>query len=128
MENSKDTTMTEKTLNDNASTDLEFIKKEEGGQMNRGSNVNEELAISPLRKGRYLFMKDHLQSKGGYILEKHNSRALNHFEGWTREQIEQALDDVILCGYGEVYSYQQNGGIVIKFIDKEKKLQGSATS
>ena len=124
MENTKDTTMAGKSLNGHDSTDQGLPNNEGRFHMKRDYNINEEWTKSPLRKGRYQFMKDRLQSKGVFILRL-TLRAINEFEGWTREQIEQALDDVMLCGYGEVYSYLPDGGIVIKFIDKDKKGQDS---
>ena len=116
MENTQDTTMTEKTLAGNASTDRGLPNDEGGFHMKREYNINKELAKSPIRNGRYQYMKGYLERNGEYHL---SNRSHERFHGMTREQSEQALDDVIRMGYGRVRSWYRDGALIIECTKKE---------
>lgn len=116
MGNSKDSMMPEKTLNDDASTDRGLPNDEGGFHMKREYNINKELAKSPIRNGRYQYMKGYLERNGEYHL---SNRSHERFHGMTREQSEQALDDVIRMGYGRVRSWYRDGALIIECTKKE---------
>ncbi len=137
MKNATDVSVKEVSMKSNAITDLETYIQEGEDQRDAVNNIAREQELrefskgifqSPLRKARYQSMKGHLRRQGEYILKKRTPRSFHEFGSWTREQIEQALDDVILCGYGEVVSYQRGGALFINFINKEKQPNVSTRS
>lgn len=120
MKNAKDPMIAEMSTKGNPSNDVEHKNNKGGVQMETEGYINEALAKSPIRKGRYQYMRDYLQSKGEYHF---SNTSHQRFHGMTREQSEQALDDVMLLGYGRVKRVYFDGGLVIEFIDKEKKAK-----
>ncbi len=87
-------------------------------------NEEQELSVlakgfaqSPLRKARYEFMKVYMRRNGGYILCQGSQGVLS---GWTGEQVEQALEDVIRCGDGEVGTFGRDGAMNIVLRKKEE--------
>lgn len=83
-------------------------------------DIADRFGSSPLRKVRCESMKRYLQKNGEFHLLPKSEQLL---PSWTRNQVEQALDDVLYLGFGKVGGYYENGGCVIKFIerDSEKK-------
>ena len=133
MEIKKDSNVSEVGMQARASNVRKFNHKEGEGPMNTEKQINEEqelsvlakgFAQSPLRKARYEFMKVYMRRNGGYILCQGAQGTLS---GWTGEQVEQALEDVIRCGDGKVGTFGGDGAINIDWI-KKKEISESETT
>ena len=120
MEPRKDLNVSEGAGKVHARNDVEPSNKEGGLQMETTYNLNDAFAKSPLRKARYECMREHLQRNGEYYFSKGTQDVL---KSWTREQIEQALDDVIVLGYGKVTSTEHDGALLVEFIGKAEKAK-----
>jgi len=118
MENAQDSKMEKVSTKINASNVLNPTNKEGGVQMETKYNINEALAKSPLRKGRYQYMRDYLQRKGEYHF---SNTSHQRFHGMTQEQSEQALDDVVLKGYARVKTFYLDGALIIESLEKEEE-------
>ncbi len=133
MEIKKDSNVSEVGMQPRASNVRTFNHKEGEGPMKTEKQINEEqersvlakgFAQSPLRKARYEFMKEYMQRKGNFYVSKNS---LADLSGWTREQTEQALEDVIRCGDGEVGTFGRDGAINIVLRKKEEMYESETT-
>jgi hypothetical protein len=127
MEIKKDSNGPEVGMQPSASNVRKFNHKEGEGPMETTANTQRaetrsdqvgQFGKSHLRMARYQSMKSHLMREGVFILRKDSEKL---FDDWTREQIEQALEDVINCGYGEVSRIEDDGAIIIYSIEKDEK-------
>ncbi len=133
MEIKKDSNVLEVGMQPSASNVRTFNHKEGEEPMKTEKQINEEeersvlakgFAQSPLRKARYEFMKEYMQRKGNYYVSKNS---LGDLSGWTREQTEQALEDVIRCGDGKVSHFLRDGAFIIVLKKKEEISESETT-
>jgi hypothetical protein len=133
MEPKKESMSSEVGMQPSASNVRTFNHKEGEGPMNTEKQINgeQELSVlvkafaqSPLRKARYEFMKEYLQREGSYLFFKKSQEELS---GWTREHIEQALEDVIRCGDGKVGRFLLDGSFIV-VLRKKKEISKSETT
>ena len=133
MEPKKESMSSEVATQARASNVRTFNHKEGEGPKNTEKQINEEqelsvlakaFAQSPLRKARYEFMKGLLQRDGNYYVSK---ESLGDLSGWTREQTEQALEDVIRCGDGKVSTFGGDGAMNIDWIKKKEISESDET-
>ena len=75
---------------------------------------------SLLRKARYQFMKNYLKSGSNFELLPSVKQL---FPSWTQEQVEQALDDVLFCGYARVWVSRNDGTLAIDFVERDSKAK-----
>ena len=75
---------------------------------------------SLLRKARYQFMKNYLKSGSNFELLPSVKQL---FPSWTQEQVEQALDDVLFCGYARVWVSRNDGTLAIDFVERDSKIK-----
>ena len=133
MEIKKDSNVSEVGIQPSASN-VRTCNHQEGEEpMNTEKQINEEqelsvlakgFAQSPLRKARYEFMKELLQSEGQYLYFKKSQEELS---GWTGEHIEQALEDVIRCGDGKVLRFLDDGSFIVVLRKKEEISKSETT-
>ena len=99
--------------------------KENTQSLETVNDLGRRFGNSPLRKARYDCMAKYLQRETKLVLEPNVETT---FPSWTREQFEQALDDVLYFEDGKVGGIFDDGIIVIKFQEgdlKAKTMKGS---
>ena len=133
MEIKKDSNVSEEAMQPHARNVRTCNHQEGEGPMNTEKPINGEqersvlakaFAERPLRKARYEFMKELLQRDGNYYVSK---ESLGDLSGWTREQTEQALEDVIRCGDGKVSTFGGDGAMNIDWIKKKEISESDET-
>ena len=130
METIKDSNVSEVAMQPHASNERKFNHKEGEGQMETTANTQRAETISDLvsqfgnshlRMARYQCMKDYLNALKRIDFPQD---LLEEFPAWLPGEKEQALEDVIRCGDGEVVCVDIDGTIVIDVIGRDSKGKG----
>ena len=100
--------------------DRSMETKEKTHRLERVNDLASRFENSLLRKARYQFMTKYLKGSSNFELLPSVHQL---FPSWTREQVEQALDDVLFFGHARVSGSRNDGTLAIDFVERDTKAK-----